>query len=131
MIQRRLAPVRRAGPWSLVAIGVVSLAACGGGGAGSSEASNVSASGHESAQAVAAGPAIVVRARASLSNNVGANMELRVDGTLIGAVEVRATAYQDYAFDAGTVAAGAKVDVVFTNDANINGADRNLYVDST
>jgi len=130
MIQRRLAPVRRAGPWSLVAIGVMSLAACGGGGAGSSEASNVSASGHESAQAVAAGPAIVVRARASLSNNVGANMELRVDGTLIGAVEVRATAYQDYAFDAGTVAAGAKVDVVFTNDANINGADRNLYVES-
>lgn len=74
---------------------------------------------------------IVVKARASLAANVGANMEVRLDGALIGSTLVSSTTFADYSFSTA-VSAGkdAKLDVVFTNDALIDGLDRNLYVDS-
>ena len=76
----------------------------------------------------AAAPTLTVRASGSLAANVGPIMEVRVNGTVIGKVEVRASTPTDYAFSAAALAAGAKVDVVFTNDAVISGQDRNLFV---
>jgi hypothetical protein len=58
-------------------------------------------------------------------------MQLLVNGSLVGSVEVKATAYTDYPFSLNSaVAPGARIDVVFANDGTVNGADRNLYVDS-
>lgn len=71
---------------------------------------------------------IIVRAHGSLAGNVGPVMELRVDGTVVGRVEVRATTPTDYTFNTPTLAVGSKVDVAFVNDEAINGADRNLFV---
>lgn len=75
-----------------------------------------------------AAPTLVVNASATLAGDVGPIMEVRVNGTVIGKVEVRATTMTPYAFTANGLASGAKVDVVFTNDAIINGQDRNLFV---
>jgi hypothetical protein len=74
---------------------------------------------------------VTVRARATLAANVGAVMEVRVGGTLIGSTEVRSTTSQDYRFALpAVVAGGTKLDIVYTNDVTINGADRNLFIDS-
>ncbi|MCE2659282.1 MAG: DUF1800 family protein [Rubrivivax sp.] len=74
-------------------------------------------------------PTLSVRARGSLVANVGPIMQVRVNGAVIGTVEVRnADTWQDYSFSAPALKAGAKVDVVFDNDAYVNGVDRNLYV---
>ena len=71
---------------------------------------------------------LIVRARATLAANVGPMMQVHVGGVLVGSVEVRATAFQDYSIVIPPLATGAKVDIVFTNDAVINGEDRNLYI---
>ena len=71
---------------------------------------------------------LTVRARGSLAGGVGPTMQVRVNGAIVGAVEVRATDLADYSFTVPALAAGAKVDLVFTNDAVIAGADRNLYI---
>lgn len=71
---------------------------------------------------------LVVRAKADLAGGVGADMTVRVNGDVIGTVQVNSTTYTDYSFSAKSLAAGSAVDIVFSNDAAINGADRNLYV---
>jgi hypothetical protein len=74
---------------------------------------------------------VTVRARATLVANVGAMMEVRVDGGLIASTEVRSTTFQDFRFALPrVVAGGAKLDLVYTNDATIDGANRNLFVES-
>jgi len=74
---------------------------------------------------------VTVRAHATLVGNVGAMMEVRVDGALIAATEVRSAASQDYRFPLPTVVAGgAKLDIVYTNDFKHGGSDRNLFIDS-
>ena len=74
---------------------------------------------------------ITVRARASLAIDVGANMELWIDGVKTSATEVRSTSYADYSFNVVLpVGRDVKLDVVFANDAVINGQDRNLFVES-
>lgn len=73
-------------------------------------------------------PVLTVRARGSLAAGVGPQMEVRIDGSVIGTVQVTNSDFGDYNFTAPTLAAGAKVDIVFTNDAVINGQDRNLYL---
>ena len=75
-----------------------------------------------------AAPVLTVRARASLAGGVGAAMTVRINGSTIGTATVNSTSYADYKFPAPTLGAGAKVDIVFTNDAVINGEDRNLYI---
>ncbi|MCK6426534.1 MAG: DUF1800 family protein [Burkholderiaceae bacterium] len=88
-------------------------------------------SGSMRAQAVAAPvvPVLTVRARASLAADVGPIMQVRVDDTLIGTVEVRNLAdWADYRFTAPTLQPGSKVEVVYTNDAKIGSEDRNLFV---
>ena len=78
--------------------------------------------------APAASPDLVVRARGTSAGGVAPLMALRINGTLIGTVSVSATQYTDYRFALPALAAGTQVDVVFTNDAVVNGEDRNLYV---
>ncbi len=78
--------------------------------------------------AAAASPILTIRASGSMAANVGPIMEVRVDGAVVGKVEVRSTTMRDYSFTAGALKAGIKVDVVFTNDGVIDGQDRNLYV---
>ncbi len=81
--------------------------------------------------AMAAAPGtLVVRAKGSLAKNVGPVMQVLVNGVAYGQVEVRSTSYTDFTFNVGSVAAGAKIDVVFNNDWYANGEDRNLYVES-
>ncbi len=80
------------------------------------------------AVAAPAVPKLTVRARGTLAGGVGPTMVVRLDGQVIGTVEVRSTEPADYSFEAPGLKAGSKIDVVFTNDAVINGQDRNLYV---
>ncbi|MGM9484252.1 DUF1800 family protein [Roseateles sp. NT4] len=72
-------------------------------------------------------PSLTIRARADVSAGVGAMMTLRIDGQVIGTVEVKSTTLDDYKFSAATLKGGSKVDIVFTNDA-VSGADRNLHI---
>ena len=115
----------RLGSWIIGMAVCWVLQACGGGGADSGPAVTHDSSmpiveeavsrGVDIAATAAETLAIVVRARATLAAGLGAQMEVRVDGRLIGAQIVsNVGAYQDYRFDlAAPVAAGAKVDVAF------------------
>jgi parallel beta-helix repeat protein len=79
----------------------------------------------------AAGPSLTVRARGTAAGGVGPIMQVLVGGVRVGSVEVKSTTYSNFAFPlSASVAPGARVDVVFTNDGSVNGSDRNLYVDS-
>jgi uncharacterized protein (DUF1800 family) len=71
---------------------------------------------------------LTVRASGMLADNVGPIMVVRVNGVIVGSVEVRSTQLQDYNFTLPALAAGAKVEVAYTNDAAVNGQDRNLIV---
>lgn len=74
------------------------------------------------------GTTLTLRARATLYNNVGPIVALRVNGAQVATVEVKSADYADYRFTLAALPAGTKLDIVFTNDAAGNGADRNLYV---
>ena len=78
----------------------------------------------------AEGPAtaLIVRAHGALAGDVGPLMTVLVDGVAITTIEVRATTPTDYRFTVPALRTGSKVDIAFTNDTTINGADRNLYV---
>ena len=71
---------------------------------------------------------LTVRAYGTLAGDVGPVMQVRKDGAVVGSVEVRATVPTTYTFNVFNLKPGSRVDVVFTNDAVINGQDRNLYV---
>ena len=74
---------------------------------------------------------LVVKASGSLAANVGPKFELRVNGTSYGVVEVRSSTARDYYFVLrNPLAAGAKIDIIYRNDYNREGQDRNLFVDS-
>lgn len=55
-------------------------------------------------------------------------MTLRINGQVIGSVEVKSSTLEDYKFSAPTLAAGVQIDLVFTNDGSVNGVDRNLHI---
>ena len=71
---------------------------------------------------------LMVRALAELAGGVGAQIELRINGALVGTRMVSNITLQDLPFTVPTLRAGDRIDVVFTNDAVVNGMDRNLYV---
>lgn len=71
-----------------------------------------------------------VRGAASLAGGVGAQIELRVNGVLVGSRMVSSIAVVDMVFATPPVAAGDRIDVIFTNDLMLNGEDRNLFVES-
>jgi len=73
---------------------------------------------------------LVVRAMSSLADYVGSLFEVRVDGRVVGAGQIDARSWVDILFDTVRVASNAVVEVVFKNDAVINGQDRNLSVQS-
>ena len=73
-------------------------------------------------------PKLIVRARGSLAAGIGPLMEVRLNGSLLGTAQVNATTFTDYSFTAPLLGTGAKLDIVFTNDAVINGEDRNLFL---
>ena len=73
-------------------------------------------------------PALTIRAKGSLAGGIGPLMTLRVDGVAIASVEVTTTSFADYRFGTPTLHAGAKIDIVYSNDAVIAGADRNLVI---
>ena len=73
-------------------------------------------------------PALTIRAKSSLAGGIGPLMTLRVDGVVIASVEVSTTSFVDYRFNTPTLRAGSKIDIVFSNDAVIAGADRNLFI---
>jgi uncharacterized protein (DUF1800 family) len=113
------------------------LSGCGGGGSEDAAVSAAALPGGEAraviqsvgaSPAAAAAPVLTVRAKADLAAGVGAMMTVRVDGKVVGTVEVKTVALSNYSFTAPGLKAGSKVDVVFTNDAVIAGQDRNLYV---
>lgn len=116
--------------WPLLALAGTLLAWVGTAGAqGRAVASPVAAATKPAPPALAAPTAtLTVRAKGSLAAGVGPVMEVRVDGIVRGSVEVRNTALADFRFAVPGLAAGARIDVVFTNDAVINGEDRNLTV---
>ena len=76
------------------------------------------------------GGRVVVRGRATLAGGIGAQIELRVNGVLVGSRVVASTTVQDMVFTTPAIAVGDRIDVVFTNDALIGTDDRNLYVES-
>ncbi|MES2716496.1 MAG: DUF1800 family protein [Pseudomonadota bacterium] len=71
---------------------------------------------------------LVVRARGTPAGGVAPVMVVRVNGQTLGSVSVASTQYSNHGFALPALPAGAVVDVVFTNDAGINGEDRNLHV---
>jgi uncharacterized protein (DUF1800 family) len=71
---------------------------------------------------------LTVRAHTSLAGGVGALMQLRVNGVILGTVELRSTTGEDVVFAVPTLAAGHTIDLAFINDGVINGQDRNLFV---
>jgi uncharacterized protein (DUF1800 family) len=71
---------------------------------------------------------LTVRAYAALAGGVGAMMQLRVDGVIVGSVEVRSTTPADYRLAVPRLSAGNRIDLVYTNDGSVNGVDRNLFV---
>jgi uncharacterized protein (DUF1800 family) len=73
---------------------------------------------------------LTIRARASLYNNVGPVMAVRVNGSQVAQIEVRSTTFVDHLVKVPALTSGAKVDVVFTNDEGGTGGNRNLYVAS-
>ncbi|MFG6468788.1 DUF1800 family protein [Roseateles sp. BYS87W] len=83
-------------------------------------------------KAMAAGavatPTLNIRARADLAGDTGAMMTVRIDGSEVATLEVRSATFSTYTVDAPTLHTGAKVEIAFTNDATIQGADRNLHI---
>lgn len=81
-------------------------------------------------QSVATSSQIVVQARAALAGNTGAQIEVRVDGNLVGTTEVRSTTYSDLTFQVASTTGAGIIDVVYVNDGTMSGEDRNLWVKS-
>lgn len=73
---------------------------------------------------------LIVRAKATTLDGIGADMEVFVNGRSLGTTTVNAVNDQDYGFDVPALQPGDRVDVVFRNDAYdaATGADRNLFI---
>jgi len=71
---------------------------------------------------------LVLRARGTLAGGIGPIVQVRVAGQVVASIEVKASTFTDYNIDVPPVAPGIIVDIVFTNDALINGEDRNLFL---
>jgi len=73
---------------------------------------------------------IRIRAKSTLLDGKGAIMQLRIDGKVVGEVEVTSASLKSYAFKVNLpVGAESKLDVVFTNAATSGSTSRTLYVD--
>src|SRR5688572_29975546 len=76
---------------------------------------------HDVDSLAATASSITVRARGTIAGGVGPIMHVLVGGVRVASAEVKATAFADHTFPLNAaVAPGARVDVVFTNDATIS-----------
>lgn len=71
---------------------------------------------------------VTVVARGDLAGGVAPHMDLRLGGATFASFDVPA-GYASYSADVTLPAGASQVTVVFTNDAVVNGQDRNLVVD--
>ncbi|WP_394485082.1 carbohydrate-binding domain-containing protein, partial [Roseateles sp. LYH14W] len=69
-----------------------------------------------------------IRARADVAGGTGAIMQVLVDNLLVGTAEVNSTVNADYQFAVPPMSAGRKINLVYINDGQVNGVDRNLYI---
>ena len=83
-----------------------------------------------SVPATAGSDTVTLRGSATLAGGIGAAIDLYVNGVKVGSQTLNSSTVQNLAFTTPSIAAGDRIDVVFTNDATINGQDRNLYVES-
>jgi uncharacterized protein (DUF1800 family) len=72
---------------------------------------------------------LTVRAKATLAGTTGATMQLLVNSTRYGQIEVRNADFKDYVFTVPELKTGDKVDVVFVNKYTSKTEDRNLYLE--
>lgn len=86
--------------------------------------------GAEESRAPGNGGNLVVRAISTLVNTIGAFFEVRVNQQVVGRGQLDATGWVDLAFNTLSFAAGAGIDIIFGNDAFVDGQDRNLGVQS-
>jgi len=84
--------------------------------------------GNAAASTTATATPLVLRARGTLAGGIGPIVQVRIAGQVVASIEVKASTFTDHNIDVPTVAPGTIVDIVFTNDALINGEDRNLFV---
>lgn len=121
-------------PAAAAAAGATGAAATAGAASAPVAAAAPAATASDSASAAAAPvaasgpPTLTVRAWGTPAAGIGPVMLVRVDGTVVGSIEVKATTPADHTFDVPTLRAGSAVDVVFTNDDMVGSEDRNLYV---
>ena len=135
-------PIRRATGLASLTFAAL-LSACGGGGGGDDAGTAPDAgpaAGLESTppdgggapsiepSGAAATPRLTLRVRADIAGGVGAAVQVRVNGRVVASFEVKSSSWIDQVVDAPGLAAGSKVDVAFTNDAQVQGQDRNLYL---
>jgi uncharacterized protein (DUF1800 family) len=71
---------------------------------------------------------VTLRAYATVAGGVGAIVQVRVDGVIVGKVEVNSGAPADYRVAVPRLSAGSRIDLVYTNDGTVGGVDRNLFV---
>jgi uncharacterized protein (DUF1800 family) len=72
--------------------------------------------------------ALTVRARGVVAGGLWPSMEVRVNGAIVGKLDVTSTQFADYLFNLSALAAGDKVDVVHTNGGTVGDARRDLFV---
>jgi parallel beta-helix repeat protein len=107
---------------------VAGLIACGD---GQDETFAASAPPSQDNAAPAPASTLTVRASAAVAGDVGAMMNVRVDGVSLGTVQVKSSNPTDVEFPlVESVRPTSRIDVAFTNDGTVNGVDRNLYVES-
>lgn len=73
---------------------------------------------------------LTLRAYGSLYKGLGPTVQVRVNGGVVGTLQVNNTSPGAFALTVPKLNPDARVDIVFTNDASGNGEDRNLYVES-
>lgn len=73
--------------------------------------------------------AFILRAKGTKAANVGPVFDVRVNGNVVATVEISSGEFADYILNIPAIAAGSKVELVFTNDATISGQDRNAFVE--
>lgn len=71
---------------------------------------------------------VTIRASGTLAGNVGPLMQLRVNGVIVSSVEVRSTTPADYVMPTPPLRSGSAVDLIYANDAVVDGVDRDLRV---
>ena len=82
------------------------------------------------AQAPSSSANLVVRALATLAGRIGALFEVRVNSAVVGSGQLDAGGWVDLFFDVAALVKNTVIEIVFKNDQNIGGEDRNLAVQS-